>query len=115
VELSPSPNLHLQASTSVRHLVLPCHWTQRTTVAQDCVRNWGALGRTIIFTDTKRDANDMALALESFSARPLHGDIPQNQREVRPSGCPRHRNGSMFYLLQTRCQFGGSMWVTFNR
>lgn len=40
------------------------------------------MGRTIIFTDTKRDANDMATSLESFSARALHGDIPQSQREV---------------------------------
>ena len=80
----------------MRHLVLPCHWSQRTTVAQDCVRNYGALGRTIIFTDTKRDANDMALALEAMSARALHGDIPQNQREVG------------FTLLGTQSHWGQS-------
>lgn len=72
-----------QASTSVRHVVLPCHWSQRESVAADCVRTYGSHGRTIVFTDTKRDANELATGLESFGARPLHGDIPQSTREVR--------------------------------
>lgn len=72
----------MQASTSVRHLVLPCHWTQRAGVAADCVRNYGAMGRTLVFTDTKKDANEMATSLEGFAARALHGDIPQSQREA---------------------------------
>ena len=62
--------------------MLPCHWTQRPSVAADCVRNYGAMGRTIIFTDTKKDANEMSTHLESFNARALHGDIPQSQREA---------------------------------
>ncbi len=74
----------LQASTSVQHLALPCHWTQRTTVVGDLVRCYGALGRSIIFCETKRDCNDLAAALgEAMRARALHGDIPQQQREVR--------------------------------
>lgn len=40
-------------------------------------------GRTIIFTETKNDANELAGALSEITgARPLHGDIPQSQREV---------------------------------
>ena len=74
-----------QASTSVKHMALPCHWSQRTTVTGDLVRCYGALGRTIIFCETKRDCNDLTAALgEDMRARALHGDIPQQQREVRP-------------------------------
>ena len=40
-------------------------------------------GRTIIFTETKNDANELAGALSEITgARALHGDIPQSQREV---------------------------------
>lgn len=74
----------LQASTSVQHLALPCHWSQRPSVAADCIRTYGATGRTIVFTDTKKDANELASTLEALGARALHGDIPQSQREVTP-------------------------------
>ncbi|CAL8464893.1 g4428 [Coccomyxa elongata] len=73
----------MKASTSVRHLVLPCHWSQRSVVAADLVRCYGALGRTIIFCDTKKDCNELVASLGAdMRAQPLHGDIPQQQREV---------------------------------
>jgi ATP-dependent RNA helicase DDX21 len=65
-----------QASTSVQHLMLPCHWSQRNAMVPDLVRCYGACGRTIVFTETKRDANDLVTALGD-SVRALHGDIPQ--------------------------------------
>ena len=44
----------------------------------DLVKCYGAGGRTIIFCETKRDANDLTVALaESVGTRALHGDIPQ--------------------------------------
>lgn len=74
----------MQASTSVRHLLLPCHWSQRNTIVPDLIKCYGVCGRTIIFTETKNDANELAGALsEMIGARALHGDIPQSQREVR--------------------------------
>lgn len=40
-------------------------------------------GRTIVFSETKNDANELAAQLaETTSARALHGDIAQAQREV---------------------------------
>lgn len=63
--------------------MLPCHWSQRATVAADLVRCYGALGRSIIFCETKRDCNELVASLgEAMRAQPLHGDIPQQQREV---------------------------------
>ncbi|KAK9823222.1 hypothetical protein WJX72_001159 [[Myrmecia] bisecta] len=73
----------MKASASVRHMVLPCHWSQRPTIVADLVRCYGALGRSIVFTETKKDANELTTSLgENVGARALHGDIPQNQREV---------------------------------
>ena len=49
----------------------------------DLLRSYGSSGRTIVFTETKNDANELATSLASVAeARPLHGDIPQSQREV---------------------------------
>ena len=68
----------MQASTSVKHLVLPCHWTQRSSIVADMVRSHGCAGRSIIFTDTKKDANELTASLtEVCGAMALHGDIPQ--------------------------------------
>lgn len=68
----------LQASTSVKHLVLPCHWTQRSTIVADMIKSHGCAGRSIVFTDTKKDANELTASLsENCGAMALHGDIPQ--------------------------------------
>ena len=40
--------MRAQASASVQHLVLPCHWSQRPQVTGDLVRCYGACGRTIV-------------------------------------------------------------------
>ncbi len=70
--------LYLQASTSVQHLVLPCHWTQRSTIVADMIKSHGCAGRSIVFTDTKKDANELTASLsENCGAMALHGDIPQ--------------------------------------
>jgi len=45
-----------------------------------CVRCRG--GRIIVFTETKNDASSLAEGLSHVGARPLHGDIAQNHREV---------------------------------
>lgn len=39
-------------------------------------------GKTIVFTQTKRDADEVSLALSnSIASEALHGDISQHQRE----------------------------------
>lgn len=74
----------MQASESVKHLILPCHYSQRSAVSTDVIRCYAAMGRAIVFTDTKREADDLSQSLsEGLSTRALHGDIPQHQREAR--------------------------------
>jgi ATP-dependent RNA helicase DDX21 len=43
---------------------------------------YGKGGKSIVFTQTKRDADDVALAMGRFvGCEALHGDITQSQRE----------------------------------
>lgn len=47
------------------------------------VRCYGNTGRTIVFTSTKADANDLMSAKEiSHMVEVMHGDISQTQREI---------------------------------
>jgi len=74
----------MKASTSVRHLLLPCLWTQVTSLVTDLVKCYGCQGRSIVFCDTKKDVDELAQALTG--ARPLHGDIAQASREQTLKG-----------------------------
>ncbi|KAH6756928.1 putative mitochondrial RNA helicase 2 [Perilla frutescens var. hirtella] len=56
-------------------------------------------GKCIVFTQTKRDADRLAYALQrSFKCEPLHGDISQNQRERTLSS---FREGRINILVAT--------------
>ncbi|KAI3774232.1 hypothetical protein L1987_48779 [Smallanthus sonchifolius] len=56
-------------------------------------------GKSIVFTQTKRDADRLAYALQkSFRCEALHGDISQNQRERTLSG---FRDGRIDVLVAT--------------
>eukprot|EP00897_Mesotaenium_endlicherianum_P010166 jgi/Mesen1/9178/ME000591S08495 len=88
----------MKASASVKHLLLPCHWTQRGQVVTDLVSCYGNDGRVIVFTETKHDATEVTQSLAHLSARALHGDIPQSQREVTLAG---FRSGKFMVLVAT--------------
>ncbi|KAL3624638.1 DEAD-box ATP-dependent RNA helicase 53, mitochondrial [Castilleja foliolosa] len=56
-------------------------------------------GKAIVFTQTKRDADGLAIAMgRSFKCEPLHGDISQNQRERTLSS---FREGRVNVLVAT--------------
>lgn len=68
--LSPPLTHDAQAASTVKHLMLPAHWTQRTSLVTDLVACYGCGGRTIVFTETKNDANELAASLsEVMGAR----------------------------------------------
>ncbi|XP_067092026.1 nucleolar RNA helicase 2 [Osmerus mordax] len=89
-----------KAATTVEHMAIACHWSQRAAVIGDVVQVYsGSHGRTIIFCETKKDANELSLnASIKQSAQSLHGDIPQKQREITLKG---FRNGSFEVLVAT--------------
>ncbi|XP_059449178.1 DEAD-box ATP-dependent RNA helicase 7 [Corylus avellana] len=89
-------NEKMKASTNVRHIVLPCSSSARSQLIPDVIRCYSSGGRTIIFTETKDSASQLAGLLPG--ARALHGDIQQAQREVTLAG---FRSGKFMTLVAT--------------
>ncbi|XP_068167217.1 nucleolar RNA helicase 2 [Antennarius striatus] len=89
-----------KAATTVEHLAIECHWSQRAAVLGDVIQVYsGSHGRTIVFCETKKDANELSLnASIKQSTQSLHGDIPQKQREMTLKG---FRNGTFEVLVAT--------------
>jgi len=80
-------NDRVKSANTIKHLAISCHWEQRNLILPDVIKVYGAQGRTIIFSDTKSDATELATnsAIAGF-AQALHGDINQAQREITLSG-----------------------------
>ncbi|WRX19440.1 Helicase [Theobroma cacao] len=89
-------NEKMKASTNVRHIVLPCSKSARSQLIPDIIRCYSSGGRTIIFTETKDSASELAGLLPG--SRALHGDIQQAQREVTLNG---FRSGKFLTLVAT--------------
>ncbi|CAI9762374.1 unnamed protein product [Fraxinus pennsylvanica] len=89
-------NEKMKASTSVRHIVLPCSTAARSQLIPDIIRCYSSGGRSIIFTETKDSASTLAGVLPG--ARALHGDIQQATREVTLAG---FRSGKFLTLVAT--------------
>ena len=74
------------ASTDIAHLVCACPWQVRPATVGDLIRVYcGAGGRCIIFVETKKEADELALdpALTArIEAKAMHGDVPQLAREA---------------------------------
>ncbi|XP_037341444.2 nucleolar RNA helicase 2 [Pungitius pungitius] len=89
-----------KAATTVEHLAIACHWSQRAAVIGDVIQVYsGSHSRTIVFCETKKDANELSTnASIKQSAQSLHGDIPQKQREITLRG---FRNGAFEVLVAT--------------
>ncbi|KAH7446424.1 hypothetical protein KP509_01G054800 [Ceratopteris richardii] len=86
----------MKASSSVRHLLLPCNRSARSQIIPDVISCYSSGGRTIIFTETKNNASELASSLPA--SRVLHGDIAQAQREVTLAG---FRSGKFPVLVAT--------------
>uniref|UniRef100_A0A7N0T1A6 DEAD-box ATP-dependent RNA helicase 7 n=1 Tax=Kalanchoe fedtschenkoi TaxID=63787 RepID=A0A7N0T1A6_KALFE len=89
-------NEKMKASTNVRHIALPCSKSARSQLIPDIIRCYSSGGRTIVFTERKESASELADILPG--ARALHGDIQQSQREVTLSG---FRSGKFMTLVAT--------------
>ncbi|XP_062436458.1 nucleolar RNA helicase 2-like, partial [Rhea pennata] len=89
-----------RTATTVEHLAIQCRSSQRAAVLGDIIQVYsGSRGRTIVFCETKREANELALnASLKQDAQSLHGDIPQKQREITLKG---FRNGVFEVLIAT--------------
>jgi ATP-dependent RNA helicase DDX21 len=79
-----------KTSATVSHYCIPSKWQNRADILGDIVAVYGrgALGRTIVFVETKAECNELVMhdKLVSLGAQALHGDISQNQRESTMAG-----------------------------
>ncbi|TMW91747.1 hypothetical protein EJD97_013939 [Solanum chilense] len=89
-------NEKMKASKNVRHIIIPCSSSARPQLIPDIIRCYGSGGRTIIFTETRALASELAGLLPGASA--LHGEIQQNQREATLKG---FRSGKFMTLVAT--------------
>ncbi|KAI8930045.1 P-loop containing nucleoside triphosphate hydrolase protein [Entophlyctis helioformis] len=91
-----------KTSATVKHFALASRWQNRADILGDIVAVYGrgGAGRTIIFVETKGEANDLAMndKLVAMGTQVLHGDIPQKQREITMQG---FRDGKFTSLITT--------------
>lgn len=93
-------DLKNKTSQTVQHLAINCPYFNRTSTLADILLCYGGLhGKTIVFAQTKADANSVMLADKvTHDVEVLHGDIAQNQREVT---LKRFREGKFNVLVAT--------------
>lgn len=73
--------------------------TSKRTILSDLVTVYAKGGKAIVFTQTKRDADEVSMALtNSIASEALHGDISQHQRERTLNG---FRQGKFTVLVAT--------------
>ncbi|CAN8255838.1 unnamed protein product [Cochlearia groenlandica] len=73
--------------------------TTKRTILSDLITVYAKGGKTIVFTQTKREADEVSLALSnSIATEALHGDISQHQRERTLNG---FRQGKFTVLVAT--------------
>ncbi|KAK2966183.1 hypothetical protein RJ640_008749 [Escallonia rubra] len=78
---------------------IPTTSATKRSILGDLVTVYAKGGKTIVFTQTKRDADEVSMALtNSIASEALHGDISQHQRERTLKG---FRQGKFTVLVAT--------------
>ena len=91
-------NLKNKTSSTIKHLAINCPFHNRASALADILICYGGNGKTIVFTQTKADANSLMLSDKIKSIEVMHGDIAQNQREVT---IKRFKEGKFNTLVAT--------------
>ena len=68
----------------VQHLAIKCSYQDRAATVGDILRVYsGSQGRAMVFCQTKRDADELAVSHAlGIETHVLHGDIPQDKRQI---------------------------------
>ncbi|XP_077218105.1 DEAD box RNA helicase (RH3) [Tasmannia lanceolata] len=83
----------------IKLFAIPTTATSKRTILSDLITVYAKGGKTIVFTQTKRDADEVSMALtNSIASEALHGDISQHQRERTLNG---FRQGKFTVLVAT--------------
>ncbi|KAK9147184.1 hypothetical protein Sjap_007087 [Stephania japonica] len=66
----------------IKLYAIPTTASSKRTILNDLITVYAKGGKTIVFTQTKRDADEVSMALSNnIASEALHGDISQHQRE----------------------------------
>lgn len=83
----------------IKLYAIPTTSTSKRTILSDLITVYAKGGKTIVFTQTKRDADEVSMSLtSSIASEALHGDISQHQRERTLNG---FRQGKFTVLVAT--------------
>ncbi|KAA8492593.1 Nucleolar RNA helicase 2 [Porphyridium purpureum] len=90
-----------RTNSDIEHNVIPCPPMARGDTLGDLVKvHAGTYGKSLVFCDTKRDANELAEheKLVALGCAVLHGDIPQATRDAT---LDKYRSGKVRCLIAT--------------
>ncbi|CAH9085974.1 unnamed protein product [Cuscuta europaea] len=83
----------------IKLYAIPTTATSKRTILSDLVTVYAKGGKTIVFTQTKKDADEVSMTLTNIiPSEALHGDISQHQRERTLNG---FRQGKFTVLVAT--------------
>eukprot|EP00250_Pteridium_aquilinum_P016736 c23265_g1_i1 orf=404-2731(+) len=86
-------------ATGIKLLSVTTSGAAKLSILSDLIKVYGKGAKSIVFTQTKRDADDVAMSLsKSVYCEPLHGDITQFQRERTLKS---FRDGKISVLIAT--------------
>jgi len=92
-------DLKNKTAPEVNHLAIECPYHNRMAALADVLICYGGNAKTIVFTQTKQDANQLILSEKiQQDMEVMHGDIAQNQREVT---IKRFKEGKFQVLVAT--------------
>ncbi|XP_013387133.1 nucleolar RNA helicase 2-like, partial [Lingula anatina] len=77
-------NQDIRTATTVQHMAIKCGYQDRAATIGAVIQVYsGNHGRAMVFCQTKRDADELAVSSDiKVEAHVLHGDVPQEKREM---------------------------------
>ncbi len=92
-------DLKNKSNRNIQHLIINCPFHNRLSALADVLSVYGGIGKSIVFTQTKADANSLLLTDKiKQDVEVMHGDIAQNQREIT---LKRFKDGKFRCLVAT--------------
>ena len=80
-------NIRNKTAVGVQHLAINCPYQNRASILADVILCYGGKHKkTLVFSQTTAEANELFLNAKFKGVEVLHGDIPQNQREITFKG-----------------------------
>ncbi|RNF10497.1 putative nucleolar RNA helicase II [Trypanosoma rangeli] len=72
----------MRAADTIKFYRRKCHFSEVSCMLADLVKVYsGRHGRTLVFTNTKKDCHDLSINNTKLDSQSLHGDMQQEQRE----------------------------------